>query len=414
MRCQNFYLKLFCGCLLPVALLVFSCGGGKQPLQLHLVDKTTIDEQDLVMRYFPRQLTWLNDSEAAALVQNQVVLFNVYSGKIVRKFKSIALNTDSLVLATHARFWPSYQVLVPLEERVRNDPNMQSRVMSFAYNDGKFVMYYYVTCEHKCTSVKAAAEALARQQGDTPENIKIMLRDSNLLSRVIDVDFMSFMLVADQEFNVESIIPIYAEQFPKTHFAPILENGFSMRGNQIYCMAVNQESMFYQMDTLLVTDHDSLTLLGQLTLQKDTIFWTKESLNTLQIKGYSSSGLDYIRTDKVLRNVVDTLLVQTAYGICDVTHQKRWYIQPVLHDSEIVSGSFEVFPEGLAYTVSRHSTSMFDTKPNWTRLRLSDNSGNICSDTLMKCSPTFSRRNDTLLLITRDSSNYYFERYAVY
>ncbi|MGL4599687.1 MAG: hypothetical protein ACRCYO_19330, partial [Bacteroidia bacterium] len=238
----------------------------------------------------------------------------------------------------------------------------------------------------------------------------------NLLRNMVNIDFMGYVIVTDIDFKTKSIIPIYTEQFPKTkygHFAGLFEFGFTVKDKNVYLMAVNQESPFSQMDTMQVTDRDSLTLLGKIHLEKDTLYWSEEVLNTHQLPGYRSSGYEYMSFYKTVRFMGDTLLVMTQYGLCDAARHKRWRIQPALHDTEIVCGSYEAFSDGLVYTVSHKPVNMFDNKSTWTSLRLSDASGKIVSDTLLKLAPQFGRRNDTLLCISKDAEHYYLEKYVV-
>ncbi len=408
--------QLFILVIVSVSALLASCGGGNSPLALRAVSKTMLDENDLVIRSMPRSLHWINDSLAAMQIKNNIVIYNVRTGKIHNQYSGPKLNTDSLVTQTHKKFWPAFQELVPLTDNITKDPNLASRIMSFTFANGNFYCYYYATCQYKYTNINAAVDFFKDAHSDNPEQLQSMIRDSNLLRNMINVTFMDYVIVTDLDFKTKSIIPVYGDQFPKTrygHYAGLFEFGFTVNDQSIYLMAVNQESPFSQMDTMLVTDKDSLTLLGKINLENDSLYWAEEVLNTHHLSGYRSTGYEYMSFYKTVRFMGDTLLVMTQYGLCDAARHARWRIQPALQDTEIVCGTYEAFSDALVYTVSHKPANMFDTKSTWTSLRLSDASGKIVSDTLLKLAPQFSRRNDTLLCISKDREHYYFEKYVV-
>nr|MBA3971341.1 hypothetical protein [Bacteroidota bacterium] len=193
------------------------------------INTVKMDESKVVLSRYPSQVEAINDSIIAAVNSYQTVsLYNIYSGKNTLNFSTRTVNFDSLTKYTYQKKYEGTRKYI-YDSSSEGLSGEGGQVKSFQYADNTF--YILISTMAEVSYVNDSSALATYSENEKVKQLKKKYGAVNM--RVMD--YMNFLFVTDDQFNLKKIIPLYeSKNLKNSHYFPIYERAFLANKNHIY------------------------------------------------------------------------------------------------------------------------------------------------------------------------------------
>ncbi|MGQ0827717.1 MAG: hypothetical protein ACT4ON_04920 [Bacteroidota bacterium] len=392
-------------------IFITACGNKNNTCNFQNIDSVKIDESIVVLTTFPKQIEGINDSIVAVINSYEhLSCYNIFSGKNIKNFAVNYINFDSLIRNTYQKKYEGKRTYTYDKASNTGLKGLGGeKIGLFQYIDNVF--YIYVSTLAKVNYINDSVELLKVYNN---EKIK-QLRKTNKELIITINDYVQFMFVTDDAFNIKKIIPLYdAPALKKSNYYALYERAFYLSGNNLYTFLMKNDEAY---ETMRSKKDINSYYAGVIDLEDETK--SRLLLNNNNIDYSHFSFNDYLGSPVKFYNKEKTLLFFNGKEICEVNTGKKifsgknlkaneWMSSFYMNDNKIVMVNYNQdrkkhpteFEEHYAIdSINTARIKVFDTKTaQW-----------ISEKSLPVFHLPFLITKNKIIFLDKDKQNYYFK-----
>ncbi len=334
---------LLCFLLATGAFLLERCASADKSNQVRLEQRFTIDDEDGLIRSRPAKISCEDDTNFRITIFPQKILnFSASTNRLTVLFDSIRFNLDSLIKKTYQeRHTAEYVYLPHTQKEISNYDHNLYILFSYSKYKGK----YYIP-----VAIKTKAElAFGQANGPLQQKLLDSLKDLYGNAKVNSLEDLSFIIVTDNDFNQEKIIPFYGKSMDGV--ISKVKGGYMYENNYYYSLHSRK----------ITTKSDSLSIEGMepdYFYQYFTLTDTGVSATKLLIEKKLIASGQYTWSRHLLQKVSyfespEGLLASMGKELVNLSTNKLYTVQPILEPDEYIS-NFRLTKEYLTYTTEKY------------------------------------------------------------
>ncbi len=290
-----------------------------------------VDESKLVLTRFPVQLEEINDSIVAAINSYKTVsLYNIFSGKNVANFSLININFDSLIQQTFQKKYEGERKYNYNKGAVAGLAGMGEKTGLFQYIHNKF--YICVSVLSEVSYLHDSTELLKLNENEKIKQFKKTHKEVNV--RI--TDYVNFLFVTDDKFNLQEVIPLYTPPlFKNNNYYPIYERAFYVDGNDLHVFLLKTNEPY---ETVRSKKDVSSYYTAVINLEDETKTHFTLNNDAIDYSGFSYD--DYLGSATKFYNKNNALLFFNGKEICEVKSGKKVFSRKNLKANEWVNSFY--------------------------------------------------------------------------
>ena len=374
-------------------------------------DSVKVDESKVVLTRFPSQIDEINDSVIGAINSYQKLsLYNIYSGKNIANFSTEKVNMDSLIQNTFQKKYTGEKKFIYDRKNAGGLSDGNAQVNLFQYSGNTF--YIHVRTQAEIVYLKDSTELLEYEKDEKVKQLKKRYKDVKIHS----FDYLNFLFVTDNSFNLKEIIPLYENPTLKSnHYFPIYEKAFAVHNNNAYVYLIKDDESYETMRSEKQLQPYYLAKIDLKNEQKSEFLLSNNDIdfNDFTINDYYAASFKFFEND-------GNILYTNSKDICEVENGRKVFSRKDLRSNEWIE-DFYVHNKNIVmfnYNVNRkkHPTE-FDE--HYVVDSISDKKIRIFNTQNLQWSTekeikvlsmlAVSITKDKIIYVDKDKQNYYFK-----
>jgi hypothetical protein len=221
---------------------VSACSHKTDSYTFEKINAVKIDESKLVLTRYPSQIEEINDSIVATVNAYQSVsLYNIYSGANLLNFSTKNIQFDSLLLCTFQKKYSDTRKYT-YNKYSEGLSGEGGQVKSFQYSNHTFYIHISTMAEVKYLKDSSAVS----KKTDTEQVIQLKEKYGDV--SLSTMDYINFLFVTDEHFNLEKVIPIYeSPKLKVNNYFPIYDRAFYIDKKNIYVYLTKDDEAYETM-----------------------------------------------------------------------------------------------------------------------------------------------------------------------
>jgi hypothetical protein len=377
-------------------------------------DSVAIDESKIVLTRFPIGVKELNDSVMGMVTNiHQIGIYNIHTGENLMNFSTQRVNFDSLIKETYQKFYEGKRIYHYDTLTAGGLSGGNSQVFGFDHWGNSYYIYVNTLADVDYSGDKLQIEKLKQE----PQVKALAANVGNF--KLIVQDYLEFIFVTDERFNIRGIFPMYLRDTLTSHSCNCnFQSGFAAEGNNIYVPVLC--SKFYT-GTPVPKGNAAAEVfsVAKLSMSDPIDVDLKLSYNTIDFSDHSAN--EFLSFREAFKRNNHGLFFCNGKEICHVEQNKKifekkyldkneWISNYCLNDNGIITfttyHSFKKINPGedeLLYapdSISGISARLFDTKNStWLARQALPNSHEI----------NYVPAKDHILCVEKGKEHYYFK-----